>query len=67
MQFLPTFKGYLVDVAARRFRKIPKTKGEQSEYIPFDSPKGQQMYKEFIALCKFAMREVAKLRKATRI
>jgi hypothetical protein len=60
MQLLPTFKGYLVDETMQRFRKIPSRKGEPSEYIPFDSPQGRKMYKEFIEACKFAMREVAK-------
>jgi hypothetical protein len=67
MQLLPTFKGYLVDEAMQRFRKIPGKKGEPSEYIPFASPQGQKMLKEYIAVCKDVMRRVAKLRKATRV
>lgn len=58
--FKPIFKGYIVDDAAQRFRKITSHKGEPSTYIPFDSPKGRKMRKEFIALCKFALRKVDK-------
>ncbi len=63
MQFLPTFYGYIVDVSAQRFRKIPSKKGEPSEYIPFASPKGKKMYKEFIALSTHALTEIARQQK----
>jgi hypothetical protein len=63
MQFLPTFKGYLVDEAMQRFRKLPRRKGEPSEYIPFASPQGQKMLREYVAVYKEAMRGVAKLAK----
>jgi hypothetical protein len=58
MKLLPTFKGYIVDEPAQRFRKIPTKKGEPSKYISFDSPQGQKMRKEFIALCNYALRKV---------
>lgn len=44
---LPKFKGYTVDVRLREFRKI--NYGEIPEYIPFDSPKGQQLLSEMRA------------------
>jgi hypothetical protein len=60
MRLFPTFKGYLVDDTQQRFRKIPRKKGEPSEYIPFASPEGQKMYKEFIELCTWAYKKVLK-------
>ena len=60
LPFKPIFKGYIVDDAARRFRKITTNKGEPSTYIPFDSPKGRKMRKEFISLYKDALRKVYK-------
>jgi hypothetical protein len=50
--FKPVFKGYIVDDAAQRFRKITTNKGEPSIYIPFDSPLGRKMRNEFISLYK---------------
>jgi hypothetical protein len=58
--FKPVFKGYIVDDSAQRFRKITTNKGEPSTYIPFDSPKGRKLRKEFISLCKDALRKVYK-------
>jgi hypothetical protein len=58
MQMLPIFKGYFVDDAAQRFRKITHNKSEPPTYIPFDSPEGWKMRKEFISLCKYALRTV---------
>src|SRR5687768_12382827 len=58
--FKPVFKGYLVDDAAQRFRKITTNKGEPSTYISFDSPQGRKMRNEFISLCKYALRKVYK-------
>ena len=54
----PIFKGYIVDDAAQRFRKVTTTKGETSTYISFDSPEGRKMRKEFISLVKYALRKV---------
>jgi hypothetical protein len=59
----PIFKGYIVDDAAQRFRKITANKGEPSTYIPFDSPEGRKMRKEFIALTKYALKKVYKQNK----
>jgi hypothetical protein len=59
----PVFKGYIVDDAVQRFRKITTNKGEPSTYIPFDSPEGKKMRKEFITLCKDALRIVYKQNK----
>jgi len=56
----PVFKGYIVDDAAQRFRKITTNKGEPSTYIPFDSPQGRKMRHEFISLCKYVLRNVYK-------
>ena len=56
--FKPIFKGYIGDDAAQRFRKITHNTGEPSTYIPFDSPEGRKMRKEFISLCKYALRMV---------
>lgn len=58
MKLLPTFKGYIVDEAAQRFRKVTTSKGKPSTYIPFNSSQGQKMRKEFIAYYKFALRKV---------
>ncbi len=63
MQLLPTFKGYLVDEAMQRFRKVARTKGEPSEYIPFDSPQGKTMYEEFIAAGRYAYRKLIRRQK----
>jgi hypothetical protein len=63
MHLFPTCKGYLVDEARQRFRKLARRKGAPSEYIPFASPQGQQLYKEYVAVCKDVMRKVAKLAK----
>jgi hypothetical protein len=63
MQLFPIFFGYIVDIPAQRFRKIPRKKGEPSAYIPFASPKGRKMYKEFIALSEHALTEVDRLQK----
>jgi hypothetical protein len=58
--FKPVFRGYIVDDAAQRFRKITTNKGEPSTYIPFDSPEGRKMRNEFISLFKYALRKVHK-------
>jgi hypothetical protein len=58
MHNLPIFKGYFVDDAAQRFRKITAHKGEPSTYIPFDSPEGRKMRKEFLSLVTYALRTV---------
>jgi hypothetical protein len=63
MQNLPIFKGYFVDDAAQRFRKITANKGEPSTYIPFDSPEGRKMRKEFLSLVKYALLTVYKQNK----
>lgn len=42
---LPTFKGYTVDARLREFRKM--TLGKLPEFVPFDSPKGQQLMKQY--------------------
>ena len=56
--FQPMFKGYIVDDAAQRFRKITHNTGEPSTDIPFDSPEGRKMRQEFISLGKYALRMV---------
>ncbi len=56
--FKPTFKGYFVDDAAQRFRKITTNKGEPSTYIPFNSPEGRKMRNEYLSLFKYALRKV---------
>lgn len=44
---LPKFRGYTVDERLREFRKI--NFGEEPEFIPFDSPKGQELLSEMRA------------------
>jgi hypothetical protein len=58
--FKPIFKGYIVDDAALRFRKITTSKGQPSTYIPFDTPEGRKLRKEFISLYKYALQTVHK-------
>jgi hypothetical protein len=41
---LPTFRGYTVDERLKEFRKAEH--GKTLEFIPFDSPKGQEILKE---------------------
>jgi len=60
---LPIFKGYFVDDAAQRFRKITTHRGEPSTYIPFTSPEGRQMRQEFLALVTYALRTVSQQKK----
>ena len=43
---LPTFKGYVVDVRLREFRKADP--GTVMEFIDFDSPKGDPILAEYI-------------------
>jgi hypothetical protein len=40
------FKGYIVDEQLREFRSIES--GEMPEFIPFDSPKGQDMLEDLL-------------------
>lgn len=44
VKVLPTFKGYTVDERLREFRKLGW--GEATEFVRFDSPKGEQLLKE---------------------
>lgn len=41
MKRLPTYRGYIVDVKLREFRKIKY--GKTLEFIPFDSEKGDRL------------------------
>lgn len=43
---LPTFKGYTVDMRLRQFRKADFPR--PMEFIDFDSPKGEQLYLEYV-------------------
>ena len=43
---LPTFKGYTVDVRLREFRKV--TSVSESEFVSFDSPKGDVLLEGYI-------------------
>lgn len=45
MKQLPTFKGYTVDMRLSEFRRL--VYGETPEFIPFDSPKGRRLWREF--------------------
>jgi hypothetical protein len=44
---LPKFKGYTVDERVREFRVM--NYGEMPEFIPFDSPKGQELLSDMEA------------------
>ena len=44
MRRLPVFQGYTVDERLREFRRI--VYGELPEFIPFDSPRGQELLAE---------------------
>jgi hypothetical protein len=47
---LSTFKGYTVDMRLKEFRKaIPDV---ALEFIPFDSPKGEQLLQELKSLAR---------------
>ena len=48
---LPIFKGYTVDERLKEFRKIEY--GKTIEFIPFDSPKGQELLSEMRAEIPF--------------
>lgn len=49
MKSLPIFRGYTVDVSLREFRKITES---EMIWVPFDSPKGQWLYKAYLATCQ---------------
>ena len=42
---LDTFKGYTVDFRLREFRQL--IPGKKVEFVPFNSPKGQRLLKEY--------------------
>jgi len=45
---LPIFKGYTVDERLKEFRRvISHEEGPSIEFIPFDSPKGQELLSEY--------------------
>jgi len=44
---LPKFKGYTVDERLKEFRKVEY--GKSIEFIPFDSPQGQELLEEMRA------------------
>ena len=45
---LPIFKGYTVDERLKEFRRvIYHEEGPSIEFIPFDSPKGQELLSEY--------------------
>lgn len=46
MRVLPTFLGYTVDVRLKEFRKA--VWGEELEFIPFDSPKGEHLFSAWL-------------------
>ena len=46
IKILPKFKGYTVDVRLKEFRKVGPHQG--SEFIPFDSLKGDRLLEGFI-------------------
>lgn len=48
---LPVFKGYTVDERLQEFRKVEY--GKTVEFIPFDSPKGQQLLSDMRAEIPF--------------
>ena len=48
---LPVFKGYTVDERLQEFRKVEY--GKTVEFIPFDSPKGQNLLSDMRAEIPF--------------
>ena len=46
IRILPTYKGYTVDIRLKEFRKA--VWGEEVEFIPFDSEKGQKLMMGFL-------------------
>lgn len=46
INILPTFKGYTVDIRLKEFRKPDPDWG--FEFVPFDSPKGDELLEGFI-------------------
>lgn len=46
MRQLPVYKGYTIDFRLREIRKI--IFGQIPEFIPFNSKKGQRLFKKFL-------------------
>ena len=63
---LPKFKGYTVDDRLQEFRKAEY--GKSLEFIPFDSPKGQELLSEMEAknLCYICKQRVGEIEVITR-
>lgn len=60
MRYLPKFKGYTVDFRLNEFRKVDFD--EWPEFISFNCPEGQQLFKEFVATPK-GQREIENFRR----
>ncbi len=46
LNILPTYEGYTVDIRLKEFRKVDPQVGV--EFIPFESPKGDELLEGFI-------------------